>query len=104
MEPGSDEYKLLRRWIASGAPYGDPKDPTVTRITISPEHRILTRNNRQQFTVLAHYSDGSVQDVTQRAQYESNDQEIAVVGRDGGHHELQALLVAEGRGDAECAT
>jgi hypothetical protein len=79
MEIGSDEYKLLRRWIAAGTPYGDPKDPFVEKITVVPDHRILTRNNRQQFAVLAHYSDGSVQDVTQRAQYESNDTEVAVV-------------------------
>ncbi len=79
MEPGSDEYKLVRRWVAAGMPFGDAKDPAVTKISVAPEHRILTRNNRQQFSVLAHYSDGSVQDVTQRAQYESNDTEIAVV-------------------------
>ncbi len=46
---------------------------------MSPEHRILTRNNRQQFAVYAHYSDGTINDVTQRAQFESNDTEIAVV-------------------------
>jgi hypothetical protein len=79
MDTDSDEYKLIRRWIASGTPYGKPEDPVVTRITIYPEHRMLTRNNRQQFAVYAHYSDGAVQDVTQRAQYESNDQEVAVV-------------------------
>ena len=79
MEVGSDEYKLIRRWIASGAPYGSEKDPNVIKITIAPEHRILSRNNRQQFTVTAHYSDGTTQDVTQRAQFESNDTEIAVV-------------------------
>lgn len=79
MEVDSDEYKLTRRWITSGTPYGKPEDPTVVKITVSPEHRILTRQNRQQFAVYAHYSDGSVQDVTQRAQFESNDQEIAIV-------------------------
>jgi hypothetical protein len=79
MDAGSDEYKLVRRWVASGAPYGSEKDPTVTKITVSPERRILSRNNRQQFTVTAHYSDGTTQDVTQRAQFESNDTEIAVV-------------------------
>jgi hypothetical protein len=79
MELGSDEYKLIRRWVAAGAPFGSPDDPTVTSITVYPEHRIIPRNNRQQFAVLAHYSDGSVVDVTQRAQYESNDQDIAVV-------------------------
>jgi hypothetical protein len=79
MEVGSDEYKLVRRWIASGAPFGSEKDPVVAKIVISPDHRVMTRSNRQQFTVTAHYSDGSTQDVTQRAQYESNDTEIAVV-------------------------
>jgi hypothetical protein len=79
LEAGSDEYKLIRRWIASGTPYGDPKDPVVTKISVYPEHRSLTRSNRQQFAVLAHYSDGAVLDVTQRAQYESNDAEVAVV-------------------------
>src|SRR5439155_20183483 len=79
MEVGNDEYKLIRRWIASGAPYGSEKDPTITKIVVSPERSVLTRNNRQQFTVTAHYSDNSTQDVTQRAQFESNDTEIAVV-------------------------
>jgi hypothetical protein len=79
MEVGSDEYKLIRRWIAAGSPKGEPKDPVVTRISVFPEHRILTRQNKQQFAVYAHYSDGSVEDITRRAQYESNDTEIAVV-------------------------
>ncbi|HEX3314783.1 MAG TPA: DUF1549 domain-containing protein, partial [Gemmataceae bacterium] len=79
MEVGSDEYKLVRRWIASSAPFGSEKDPTVVKVTVYPENRILTRNNVQQFSVIAHYSDGSTLDVTQRAQYESNDQEIAIV-------------------------
>jgi hypothetical protein len=79
LEPGSDEYKLVRRWIAAGMPYGKPSDPIVARITVEPESRILSRNNHQQFAVHAHYSDGTVLDVTQRAQYESNDQEIAIV-------------------------
>jgi hypothetical protein len=78
-EVGSDEYRLLRRWIAAGMPIGEKTDPVVTRISVFPEHRVLTRQNHQQFAVYAHYSDGSVEDITRRAQYESNDQEIAVV-------------------------
>jgi hypothetical protein len=83
MEVGSDEYKLIRRWIASGEPVGSPTDPTVAKITIFPEERIIPRQNRQQFAVLAHYTDGSVIDVTGRAQYESNDTDIAVVDGSG---------------------
>jgi hypothetical protein len=79
LEPGSDEYRLIRRWIAAGMPQGRPADPVVTRISIYPEQRILARQNRQQFAVYAHYSDGSTEDITRRAQYESNDTDITVV-------------------------
>jgi len=79
MEVGSDEYKLIRRWIASGTPYGKADDPVVTKISVYPEQRIISRNNRQQIAVYAHYSDDSIVDVTQRAQYESNDPDIAIV-------------------------
>jgi hypothetical protein len=83
MEVGSDEYRLIRRWIALGMPYGQPTDPTVTSIAVVPDARIMTRNNKQQFAVYAHYSDGRVEDITRRAQYDSNDTEIAVVETNG---------------------
>ncbi|QJW93588.1 DUF1549 and DUF1553 domain-containing protein [Frigoriglobus tundricola] len=79
MDPDSDEYKLVRRWIAAGMPWGEEKDPKVTKISVYPEHRVLPRQSKQQFAVYAHYSDGTVEDITRRAQYESNDTEIAVV-------------------------
>jgi hypothetical protein len=79
LEVGSDEYRLVRRWIAAGLPYGTAEDPVVTRISVYPEQRTLTRQNRQQLAVYAHYSDGAVEDVTRRAQYDSNDTEVAVV-------------------------
>jgi hypothetical protein len=83
MEVGSDEYKLVRRWVAAGAPFGKPTDPVVTHIRVFPEHRILERQGRQQLAVYAHYNDGSVEDITRRTQYESNDTEIAVVDAGG---------------------
>jgi len=83
MEMDSDEYKLIRRWIAAGTPYGQPTDPYVDRIMIYPDHRVMTRQNKQQLAVFAHYTDGSLQDITRRAQYESNDTEIAVVDAAG---------------------
>lgn len=83
MMPDSDEYKIVRRWIASGMPYGRESDPIVTKVTVYPEHRILDRHSHQQFAVYAHYSDGTVEDITRRAQYESNDTEIATVDGQG---------------------
>jgi hypothetical protein len=83
MERDSDEYKVVRRWIASGLPYGKPDDPSVNRISVWPEQRVLSRNARQQFAVVAHYSDGSVEDITRRAQYETNDADVAAVDSNG---------------------
>jgi hypothetical protein len=83
MEVGSDEYRVVRRWIASGLPFGNPDDPVVTKISVHPGQRVLPRNGRQQVAVYAHYSDGSVEDVTRRAQYESNDTDVAAVDADG---------------------
>jgi hypothetical protein len=83
LDIGSDEYKIIRRWVAAGLPFGRPDDPTVTRISLFPEKRVLPRHSRQQFAVYAHYSDGSVQDITRRAQYDSNDADIATVDGNG---------------------
>jgi hypothetical protein len=88
IEVGSDEYRLIRRWIASGMPFGEKEDPVVTRISVYPDHRVMDRNSKQQFAVYAHYSDDSVEDITRRATYESNDQEIATVSEGGQVHTL----------------
>src|SRR5205807_1582132 len=83
MEVGSDEYKLVRRWIAAGTPYGKPDDPVVASISVYPPQRVMTRQNKQQLAVYAHYSDGTVEDITRRAQYDSNDTEVAVADNEG---------------------
>jgi hypothetical protein len=79
----SHEYRLLARWIGQGMPYGNPTDPTVVRISVYPEARTMRRAATQQLAVLAHYSDGSLEDVTQLAKYEPNDNEMAEVGPTG---------------------
>jgi hypothetical protein len=83
MDPQSDEYKVVRRWVAAGMPFGSESDPTVTRITVFPVHRTLARQSKQQVAVYAHYSDGTVEDVTRRAQFDTNDAEIAAVDGNG---------------------
>lgn len=77
LDADSYEYSLLRSWIAQGMPYGNDDDPTVVRIQVHPAQRTMDRGSQQQLAVYAHYSDGSVQDVTRVAQYESNNTEMA---------------------------
>ena len=83
MDVASEEYKLLRRWIAAGMPYGQEKDPKVAKVTVFPETRVVDRQSRQQLVVHAHYTDGTIEDVTRRAQYESNETEVATIGEAG---------------------
>ena len=46
-------------------------------------HRVLGRQSQQQISVLAHYEDGKVRDVTRQAQYQSNEIAVAAVDEDG---------------------
>jgi hypothetical protein len=82
----SEDYRILRAWIAQGMPVGDDKAPTLKRLSIAPEQRVLGRGADQQLTVRAHYTDGSERDVTHVAQYQSNETTVAGVDADGLVH------------------
>jgi len=73
----SHEYRLLARWIAQGMPDSQPSDPMLTRISVFPADRLMQRRGRQQLVVLAHYSDGTAEDVTRLAQYDANSTDMA---------------------------
>jgi len=90
LDPDSHEYRLIRRWIAIGMPVGKPADPTVDRISVYPGDRVLPRGRAQQIVVTAHYTDGSSEDVTRWAQYQSNETEVAGV-EPGGRVETRRL-------------
>ena len=83
LDPSSDDYKLIVRWIAQGMPYGRTNDPTVARIEVLPKDRTMTFGCEQQLVTLAHYTDGSVKDVTRSALYEPNDKNMARTEEDG---------------------
>lgn len=83
LEKNSLEYRLLERWIATGVPYGNPEDPIVESIEISPLHRKLGTSETQQLAVVAKYSDGSIEDITRTVQFESNNTDLATVDEKG---------------------
>ena len=77
LDPDSDDYRLLVRWMAQGMPYGSKSDPSVDRVEVLPKERVMSLGGEQQLVVLAHYTDGSVEDVTRGALYEPNDKDMA---------------------------
>ena len=83
LETDSHEYRILRRWIAQGMPYGDGSEPKVVGIDVVPHQRRLAPLASQQLAVVARYSDGTTQDITRAAQYDSNDKEMAEVSEHG---------------------
>ncbi|QDU78811.1 Bacterial Ig-like domain (group 2) [Polystyrenella longa] len=83
LEPGSLEYNLLARWIASGTPEKQPDTPTLEKVTVYPSARIMQNEKEQQLIVTAHYSDGTQKDVTRLTQYQSNEAAIADIDETG---------------------
>ncbi len=82
---GSPEYRTLEAWLKSGAPM-DPLDPlpVVTRVEVLPAERVLPKAGaKQRLVVMAHYSDGTAEDVTHKAIYASNDDSVATPDPEG---------------------
>lgn len=83
LDPNSDDYSMLVRWIRQGMPVGRADAPTVARLEVFPTQRTLLSDASQQLVVTAHYTDGSTEDVTYGALYEANEKEVARVDEKG---------------------
>jgi hypothetical protein len=83
LEEPSEDYQILRTWIAQGATASRTDDPRLERIEISPREQILGKNSSVQLRVAAYYSDHTSRDVTGQVVYQSNEPGIAAVDVDG---------------------
>ncbi|WP_373651159.1 DUF1549 domain-containing protein [Schlesneria sp. DSM 10557] len=85
----SQEYQILRNWIAAGMPRDTRQTPQLLRLRVLPESVFLPEQRtssspgwQQQIEVIAEFSDGSAKDVSSLAVYELS-QPIADVSREG---------------------
>lgn len=83
MSPGTLEWDLVSRWIRQGTPYGSDTDPKIVRIEVVPPVREMQLGSQQQLSVIAHYSDASLRDVTRLSSYEANHVEMAAATSTG---------------------
>ena len=83
LEPGSLEYRVLAEWIASGVPGPKDDDPQIERLEVLPQYSRQTVKATQQLVVLAHFSDGHVEDATRWAKYTSANSAVASVDERG---------------------
>lgn len=81
--PTSEGYTVLKNWIQQGAVYEPAGDPQLVSFEVQPKRATILRRGEQQIKALAHYSEGSVRDVTSSALYETNDRAIAEVTDQG---------------------
>ncbi|MEO2023768.1 MAG: DUF1549 and DUF1553 domain-containing protein [Pirellulaceae bacterium] len=83
LKKGSIDYQLLVAWIKSGAAKPDSKALEVTELKVIPHHRVAQVKETQQLRVLATYADGEVRDVTALAIFDSMDEGLMAVDRNG---------------------
>jgi hypothetical protein len=68
---GSEEYRILRDWIAQGARDDFGTAPKLQRIEVTPLTQVISEPKREvQLAARAFYSDGSTSDITSSAVYE----------------------------------
>jgi hypothetical protein len=79
----SDDYKMLEKWIATGAIGPKANDPVLDHLEILPSAVRLERGNTQSISVRAHYSNGRIEDVTRWAKFNSTDEAVATVDEQG---------------------
>lgn len=76
----------------SGATTLTVTDATLVAIGVTPTHIELAKGTRQQFVATGTYSDGTTQDLTSAASWESSNREVVSVATTAGGEGLAAAL------------
>lgn len=79
----SDEYRVLRDWIANGMPFGEPTAPRVVSIIVTPREQVLSLKSTQPLKVVAKFDNGFEEEVTRHAKFQSNNDGLASVDEHG---------------------
>lgn len=107
LEPGSRDYLTLEAWIRGGCPEGKTEERVIAKLTVSPQQRVCEPNIDQQLRVVAEYADGEVRDVTAWARFDTLDEGVVTVDKDGHCHvqgQGQAAVMVRFEGQADVCT
>lgn len=83
LDRGSREYAILLGWLKQGTPGPTGKEAALAKLEILPGDRQMKPQEKQRLLVRATFADGRVEDVTERALYNSNDVALATVDESG---------------------
>src|SRR5687767_802370 len=93
-EIGSWQYNLLARWIEAGAIDDSAGNAAISHLEIQPAELVFAKAGETvPLRVLAHWHDGTVEDVTDITRFRTNDESVAKVDEKTG------VVTAEGSGD-----
>ncbi len=91
-EMGSWQYRVLQQWIASGASFSGELQ-SLQHIEVTPKEIVFDKAAESvALRVVAHWSDGTKEDVTELCRFTTNDDSIANIDDSG-------LVRSEGTGD-----
>lgn len=83
LPPKSWEYKLFEKWIAKGCPSA-PEGQQLVRLEVTPKEIVFKKTGETvQLNVVAHWNDGSSEDVTCLSRFRTNSEAIAEVDGNG---------------------
>jgi hypothetical protein len=93
LEPGSWQYRVLMQWIRDGAKNDASEKLRFDHLSVEPSTLVFREpNETKPIKVIAHWSDGTAEDVTDLARFRSNDDSIVTISDHG-------VVTATGKGD-----
>lgn len=90
-DKGSWQHRLLKQWIDQGAKYPPKDEPQLAKLEIVPAKIRFTKTKSVQLRTIAHFTDGSHEEITPLTTFSSNDDSVAQVSEGG-------LLQVQGTG------
>ena len=88
------EYNLFVKWISGGAKLDVAETGDFERLEVFPKEILFRKEGEAvQLRVVAHWKDGTVEDVTEMTRFRSNDDAVASVSETG-------KVESKGRGDS----
>lgn len=85
IESGSWQHRILREWIAAGAKYDPATDAALKKLEVQPGsiNAWPQPDRTVRLRVVAHFTDGTQEDVTALTTFATNDESVAKVSEDG---------------------
>ncbi len=84
IKTGSWEYNLVHKWISAGAKNDTEKTGDFDRLEIFPKEIVFKKaGEKTQIRVIAHWKDGTMEDVTLFTRFRTNDDSVSIVSPTG---------------------